>query len=147
MAKSGKHREADVPLHGPDAVLFERLPLPALLLDASGGVQRANEQARRLLGLAPADPCRPVSADPALRAILLERLAMPDRARLHEAMAGPQAGERHIEGLSLQPEGAASCCAWMPGCSSCPSRTAPRPACWCSCWTARASSRRTGGTA
>ncbi|MEY5100651.1 MAG: hypothetical protein RJA36_3370 [Pseudomonadota bacterium] len=96
MARSGKPRATDAPARASDAALFERLPLPALELDAAGDVRRANDQARRLLGVVP-------QGQP-LRGLLLGRLAADDRTRLLDAIAcaEAQALQQRLEGLVLE---------------------------------------------
>jgi len=83
------------------AALFDCLPLPALALDAAGGVWCINGQARRLLGVTP--PGSPWLAKEIQRGLLLDRLAADGRARLLAAIAaaGIQAMPVRIEGLSL----------------------------------------------
>ncbi len=86
----------------PGDSLFDRLPLPALVLDADGGVWRANEQARRLLGILPDGPPEPPGQLP--RGWLLDRLAADDRARLLVALAGASSQPQRIETLGLVAE-------------------------------------------
>ena len=77
--------------------LFGQMPMPALVLDAKGLVQRSNQRADELLG----PPRRMVTLDNRL----FQKLSPADRARLHRAIHDLIHGEPHILGNVRLPSG------------------------------------------